>query len=64
MHGLSASDDAEWFAAMSTALSSSREQREERGARARSAVEQHYSFGAWRDPWIEAVFGGSGLPGV
>lgn len=64
MNGLTASDDAEWFTAMNTALSLTRAQREDRGARARSAVEQHYSFDAWRDAWVDAVFGGSGIPGA
>lgn len=45
----------EWVDQLSTVIALPARDRAEAGARARRAVERHYSFAAWADLWAEAV---------
>ena len=54
-HGLAPSTLGDWTEALCELLNEGAVLRAERAARARTAVEQHYSFGAWEDDWLKAV---------
>lgn len=52
-----ATDAAEWAQALRELVDASASTRAELGARARTAVTEHYSFGAWAPVWRRSVLG-------
>lgn len=61
MGGVAASSESEWYEGIRRVLMMAAEDRRAAGEGARTAVGTHYSFEAWRDTWLQAVFG-RGLP--
>lgn len=55
MDGLAAGSDDEWYDALVTLATAPESQLAGYGARARSGVEQGYSFAAWTPTWLDAV---------
>lgn len=54
-NGFAAKTDDDWYSAISTLVAEGRNGRSARGASARAAVVQHYSFDAWASTWKESV---------
>ena len=55
MGGLAAGTPSEWGEAIASIIEMNDNERSNMGARARVAVEKHYSFGAWATEWLNAV---------
>jgi glycosyltransferase involved in cell wall biosynthesis len=53
--GYSATDLDSWEETLVDVLEASEDERRARGARARRGVEEHYSFAAWREPFLRAL---------
>lgn len=53
--GLAPSTLSDWTDALTELLNDGAELRAGRATLARAAVEHHYSFGAWKDEWLEAL---------
>lgn len=53
--GLAPTTGAEWSSALLEMVDVSPEERQRRGSKGRSAVEQHYDFEGWRDTWTRAA---------
>ncbi|CCH88127.1 Glycosyl transferase group 1 [Modestobacter italicus] len=62
--GCAATDHGAWVDALTGLLTEPAADRRARGRGARRAVEEHYSFGAWRQPFLDALRlpGGVGDP--
>jgi glycosyltransferase involved in cell wall biosynthesis len=53
--GTQAHSQSDWVDALFHILTAPQSERAEAGTRARSGVDQHYSFRAWEGRWLEAV---------
>ncbi len=55
LHGLAATDGDSWTDAVLAVLAEPEAARRARGLAARRAVEEHYSFAAWTEPFLRAL---------
>jgi glycosyltransferase involved in cell wall biosynthesis len=55
LHGMAAVDTASWVDALVDLLRAPEAERRARGDAARRAVEEHYSYRAWREPFLRAL---------
>lgn len=60
MGGLAPATADEWGDALTTLVTMPAERLADLGRRARAGVEEHYSFSAWKDAWLDAVSGTHG----